>query len=94
MGAVTPLLVETIKELQNLPSLNPFALAGGTNLAYRFNHRESQDIDLFCSEILGVKHFETIEKEVVSFYGDNNIIGIQYPTGKENNQFVYLRLYM
>jgi hypothetical protein len=94
MSALTPVLVETIKELQSLPSLKTFVLAGGTNLAYRFNHRESQDIDLFCSEIIGVKHFETIENEVVEFYGSNNITGIIYPPGKEDEQYVFLRLYI
>lgn len=94
MSAVTPLLVETIKELQSLSSLAPFALAGGTNLAYRFNHRESQDIDLFCNDILGVQQFETIEKEVIEFYGADKVTGIQYPTGKGNDQYVFLRLYI
>jgi hypothetical protein len=45
--AVTPVLLETIKEVQSFQSLSLFALAGGTNLAFRYNHRASQDIDLF-----------------------------------------------
>ncbi|TYC08177.1 nucleotidyl transferase AbiEii/AbiGii toxin family protein [Bizionia gelidisalsuginis] len=40
-----------------MTSLSQFALAGGTNLAFRFNHRESQDIDLFCPEICWYKTF-------------------------------------
>jgi len=47
MSAVSLQLIKTIKELQSLPSLSNFALAGGTNLALRYNHRKSIDIDLF-----------------------------------------------
>ena len=65
MGTVSPVLLTTIKELDQLPALSHFALAGGTNLAIRFGHRESQDIDLFCPEIVGIKHLEQIEKEVI-----------------------------
>lgn len=94
MSAVSEVLLLTIKELQSLPSLSQFALAGGTNLAFRFNHRASQDIDLFCPEILGVKHLESIEKEVINFYGKKNITGIEYPADKENNQFSFLRFFV
>ena len=64
MSAVSPLLIETIKELQSLPSLSNFALGGGTNLAVRYNHRKSIDIDLFCNDIVGIDGFKTIEKEI------------------------------
>lgn len=94
MSAVTPLLLQTIKELQALPSLSQFALAGGTNLAFRFNHRESQDIDLFCPYIVGVKQFETIEKEVLGYYGVKNITGLDYPTGKESEQYTFIRFWV
>lgn len=67
MATVTIVLLQTIKELQSLPSLQQFALAGGTNLAFRFNHRESQDVDLFCTEIVSFKHFEAIETEMIFF---------------------------
>lgn len=94
MGAVSEVLLQTIKELQSLPSLTQFALAGGTNLAFRFNHRESQDIDLFCPEIVGVKHLETIENEVINFYGKKNITGIEYPADKESEQHSFFRFYV
>lgn len=92
MQVVSPTLLKTIKELQALPSLSKFALAGGTNLALRFNHRISEDIDLFATEIIGIKGFEKIEAEVKAFYG-NNIINIIYPV-KENDQFVFMRFYI
>lgn len=69
-------------------------MAGGTNLAIRFGHRESQDIDLFCSEIVGIKHLEQIEKEVIVFYGDKNISGLEYPAGKESEQYTFLRFWV
>ena len=94
MSAVSSVLLQTIKELQALPSLSQFALAGGTNLAFRFNHRQSQDIDLFCPEIVGVKHFETIEAEVKSYFGDTNITGLEYPFDKESEQHTYLRFWV
>lgn len=94
MSAVSSVLLQTIKQLQALPSLSKFALAGGTNLAFRFNHRHSQDIDLFCPEIVGVKHFETIEAEVKSFFGETNITGLEYPFDKESEQHTYLRFWV
>lgn len=94
MEAVTPVLLETIQELQSLPSLEKFALAGGTNLAIRFNHRESHDIDLFCLDIVGINQLESIEKEIISLFGSNNIIGISYPAGKESDQYSFLRLWV
>jgi hypothetical protein len=94
MSAVSEVLLQTIKGLQYLPSLSQFALAGGTNLAFRFNHRESQDIDLFCPEIVGVKHLETIENEIIHFYGKKNVTGIEYPADKESEQHSFFRCYI
>lgn len=93
MSAVSPVIIETIKELQALPSLSNFALAGGTNLAYKFNHRESIDIDLFCNSIIGIKGFEQIEQEVLDFYGTKLISGLDYPI-KETDQFTFLRFWI
>lgn len=92
MHAVSPALIKTIKELQQLPSLSLFALAGGTNLSLRFNHRVSEDIDLFCNEIIGIKGFQQIEVEVKAFYSEKSIKAI-YPV-KENDQFVFIRFFL
>jgi hypothetical protein len=94
MSAVSPLLKQTIKEIQSLPSLSSFLLAGGTNLALRYNHRESQDIDLFCHDTIGVEHFNSIEQEAIEFFGVENITGIQYPAGIEKDQFIFLRFFV
>lgn len=92
MQAVSKLLLQTIIELQALPSLSDFALAGGTNLALRFNHRKSEDIDLFSTNIIGIKGFEQIESEAKAFYKDK-LLNIVYPI-KENDQFVDIRFYI
>ncbi len=94
MSAVSSLLKQTIVELQTLSSLSAFALAGGTNLAIRYNHRESQDIDLFCHDIVGVEHLRTIIDEAIISYGENNITGVQFPAGEENDQFAFLRFFV
>jgi hypothetical protein len=69
MSAVSQEILTVIKELQALPSLAQFALGGGTNLALQYSHRVSDDIDLFCSDIIGKAGFAEIEKEVKELYG-------------------------
>ena len=64
MSAVSPVLKQTIVELQNLPSLTLFALGGGTNLALRYNHRISIDIDFIAPTIMGRDGFDQIIEEV------------------------------
>jgi hypothetical protein len=49
MKAVSDSLIETILELQQLPSLKASSLGGGTNLAIRYNHRVSYDVIYFFS---------------------------------------------
>lgn len=58
MSAVSPVLLITIKELQELPSLQEARLGGGTSLALRYDHRESVDIDLLFSDIIGKSGFQ------------------------------------
>jgi len=89
MSAVSPALVKTIRELQQLKSLSRFALGGGTNLALHYNHRVSVDIDLFTTEIIGIKGFQEIAKEVNQYY-DGSIIGLDYPCNIDD-QYIFLR---
>lgn len=49
-STVEPATLELLKWLMHLPLLEPFALAGGTNLALRFGHRLSVDLDLFTDQ--------------------------------------------
>lgn len=90
--AVSPTLLKTIEELQSLRSLRNFALAGGTNLALRYNHRESIDIDLFCSEIIGYEGFGRIQEEVQKFFGDK-VFNFIDPTNI-NDQYTFLRFFI
>jgi hypothetical protein len=92
MSAVSPVHNKTIKELQNLPGMEEFALAGGTNLALRYNHRESVDIDLFCNEIIGFEGFKKIQEEVQAFYG-NSARSFIDPMNL-SDQFTFLRFFI
>lgn len=92
MKAVSPVLYQTIKELQSLISLKSFALAGGTNLAVRYDHRESIDIDLFCTEIIGFKGFQLIQQEVEKHFGDK-AFNFMDPM-KLSDQFTFLRFFI
>lgn len=78
MPAVSDSLLETIIELQALPSLTTAYLGGGTNLAIRFNHRESIDIDLFFSGIIGKAGYKMVENEVKTYFG-NRLSRYHYP---------------
>jgi hypothetical protein len=48
--AVSPATLGLLKKLNALESLQHFGLVGGTNLALRFGHRISIDLDFFTSE--------------------------------------------
>jgi len=87
--SVSPDIISTIIELQNLPSLKNFYLGGGTNLALRYSHRESVDIDLFTEDKIGIKGFKSIEREINTHFS-NRILFINYPT-KQNDDLVFIR---
>lgn len=92
MSGVSTALRKTIQELQHFSSLENFALGGGTNLALRFNHRHSIDIDLFCAEIIGINGFETIANEIREFYKEK-VTGLDFPC-KIDDQFIFLRFFV
>jgi Nucleotidyl transferase AbiEii toxin, Type IV TA system len=92
MDAVSPAIVKTIIQLQSLPSLANFNLAGGTNLALQYNHRVSDDIDLFCSEIIGIDGFDKIQEEVKKYFG-KKARNFDNPCDI-NDQYIFLRFYI
>lgn len=92
MSAVSPAIVKTILRLQSLPSLANFSLAGGTNLALQYNHRISEDIDLFCSEIIGLDGFNKIQDEVKLHFG-KNARNFDFPC-EINDQYCFLRFFI
>jgi hypothetical protein len=86
-------LLSTIKELQSLPGLNIFALAGGTSLAIRFNHRHSYDIDLFTNQIIGVEGFTVVEQQLKEFYKDA-LVGSEIINAESGDQYCFLRAFV
>ena len=66
---MTETLLTLIRELQAVEQLYSFSLAGGTNLAIRFNHRKSIDIDLFTNCIIGAQGWRDIEQSLRKKYG-------------------------
>lgn len=48
-NAVAPATLELLKSISALNQLNSFGLGGGTNLALRFGHRLSIDLDFFTN---------------------------------------------
>ena len=92
MKAVSDSLIETILELQQLPSLSKSSLGGGTNLAIRYGHRISYDIDLFFPGIIGKQGYEHIKEEVSAFYG-GGVFAMDYPCD-EDDQFLFQRFFV
>lgn len=90
--AVSNTISEVLLELSTLPSLSNFSLGGGTNLALRYNHRISEDIDLFCPGIIGKNGFKKILDELDDIY-KGKIKGI-YLTETDDDQFIFLRVFI
>lgn len=58
-------------KLLSVPILDRFALAGGTALSLRYNHRVSVDIYLFTNQIIGFSRYGELEKELkAQFHSD------------------------
>lgn len=83
LNGVSQELKNTIYKLMECPLLSTFNLGGGTNLALKYNHRKSVDIDLFTSSVLHVDEFEQIIKFVKENISTNTKI-IKRNFGNEN----------
>lgn len=85
-------LLQVLRTLMKVPSLNSFRLVGGTALSLLRGHRMSEDIDMFASVEYGSIDFEAIENEVRGLFqtvvNDNDIFGIQI----ENNIGLHLHI--
>jgi hypothetical protein len=92
MAAVSAELLETIIELQSLSSLKNAVLGGGTNLATRYDHRESIDIDLFFSGIIGKTGYKEIENEIHAHFG-GNASRLDYPFD-ESDKYMFMRFWV
>lgn len=87
MTAVSEELLKTIVDLQSLPSFQYTFLGGGTNLAIRYNHRISIDIDLFFSGIVGKAHYLEMERELYDFFG-GRVKQLHYPYDDSDQFFL------
>jgi predicted nucleotidyltransferase component of viral defense system len=67
-------LYSVIQKLMNEPIFDDFLLGGGTNLAIKYNHRLSVDIDLFSTEIVGTKKLNLICEYLINEFGDENVL--------------------
>jgi hypothetical protein len=83
-------LLALIRELQTMEPLDHFALAGGSNLSFRFNHRKSVDIDLFTNRIVGVEGWELIEKAIREKFGAS-VLFCTILNEELGNQYCFLR---
>lgn len=93
MSAVSSILKQTILELQNLSSISQFALGGGTNLALRYNHRISIDIDFIAPVIIGRIGFDRIIEEVENVYGKKQVNTMLLNT-ELDEQFLFLKMFI
>ena len=105
---VTRETLELLEKLMQLPEIQQFVLVGGTNLALRFGHRLSIDLDLFTDlkfqpEVLYYKlsqHFDSIElasqSESMLFMYINDIkvdvVLLPYPLIRPVDNFNGIRL--
>lgn len=55
-------LLTILKNLMQDELLNDFILVGGTSLALRYGHRDSEDIDLFTSKSLPINIWQHLQK--------------------------------
>ena len=92
MATVSAELLETIIELQGLSSLKNAVLGGGTNLAIRYDHRTSTDIDLFFSGIIGKSGYKEIENEIQAYFS-GNASRLDYPCD-ESDQYMFMRFWV
>ncbi|MDR6846813.1 nucleotidyl transferase AbiEii/AbiGii toxin family protein [Flavobacterium granuli] len=93
MSAVSPILKQTILELQSLPGIAKFALGGGTNLALRYNHRKSIDIDFISPVKIGKAGFEQIIQEVENLYGKKQV-KIMLLNTELDELFLFLKMFI
>jgi hypothetical protein len=93
LQAVSKELQVLITQLQALPALGSFALAGGTNLALRYNHRISVDIDFFVPEIVGGVGLRAIQGEIAKQYNDS-LLYCEVINAELGDQYCFLRAFI
>jgi predicted nucleotidyltransferase component of viral defense system len=89
---VSELLYSVIQKLMKHQLFKDFLLGGGTNLAIKYNHRVSTDIDLFSTEIVGTKHLSEICDFFEDEFGKENITINKKNFGSE--QLAHLAIFL
>ena len=89
---VSELLYGVIQKLMNHELFDKFLLGGGTNLAIKYNHRVSTDIDLFSTEIVGTNHLSEICHFLENEFGKENTIINKKNFGSE--QLSHLEIFL
>lgn len=85
-------LYSLIKKIMTFPEFNDFHLGGGTNLAVKYNHRLSIDIDLFSTDIVGIEKLHSI----INFFQKEfkkEDIQIQ-PMNFDSEQFAWIQIFI
>ena len=75
---VSDFLKLAVDMIQTLREFDDFALGGGTNLALRFDHRESVDIDLFTNKVIEEDEQVKIRAKILEVFKE------YFPTFKRN----------
>ena len=80
-NAVSPLLLNILHHLMEIPELSLFRVVGGTAMGLQLGHRESDGIDLFTDALYGSVDFEAIDKKIRDnfFYVDAPVPGLSRP---------------
>lgn len=78
-------------ELQKLPCMESFAIAGGTGLAIRYGHRQSVDLDLFSPELIGIDGMNGIIEALGIHFGPERILSIQLINDENGDQYCFVR---
>ncbi len=86
--AVSEHLYQTLHELKDLDILKSFYLIGGTNLALRFKHRISVDIDLSSEEEISKEDLKEIFEIVKSKYPEKEVTA----TIKDEKEVYYMSI--
>lgn len=86
--AVSDTLYQVIKDLMKTPLLNGFNLGGGTNLAIKYNHRKSIDIDLFSESVVGLKRIRAVKQGLEEKYTNHDFNCIIENSGSEALSFI------
>lgn len=79
--AVDNLQKEVLRDLMKIDFLNSFYLAGGTNLAFRYEHRKSVDLDLFCTQRFNMNKSTQLSAQLKEYFGRNIKVGITNEVG-------------